>query len=104
MFNIGDAAMEEIKAISGKIAVALGQQVGTTVEEIQAVPDRVAESLEWIIENCVKDATDTLIEVVMAMEDAAGAVWRGWRRLCCCQRLPLRPPQLQQQKTESEKR
>ena len=34
MFNIGDAAMEEIKAISGKIIVAVEQRVDVTVEEI----------------------------------------------------------------------
>ena len=34
MFNIGDAVMEEIKAISGKIAVAVEQRVDASVEEI----------------------------------------------------------------------
>ena len=50
--------MEEIKAIFRKVSVSVEQQVDVTVEEIQAVLDRVAESLGWAIENFVKDVMD----------------------------------------------
>ena len=65
MFNPGDVAMEEIKAVSGKIAVTVEQRVDATLEEIWAVPDRMAE-----------DVKDALIEVVMAIEEGAGVAWK----------------------------
>ena len=46
MFNPGDMSMEEIKAISRKIAVTVEQRVDATVEEIRAVSDSVAESVQ----------------------------------------------------------
>ena len=72
MFNIGDAAREEIKAVSIKIAVTVEQRVDATVEEIRAVPDRAVESVEWAIENSLEDMKDTLIQVDMVMEEEAG--------------------------------
>ena len=72
MFNIRDAATEEIKAIPGKIDVAFEQRVDATVEEIRAVPGRVADSVEGVIKDAVEDVKDALDEVVRAMEEAAG--------------------------------
>ena len=66
MFNPGDVAMEEIKAVSGKIAVTVEQRVDATLEEIWAVPDRMAE-----------DVKDALIEVVMAIEEGEKFSLRG---------------------------
>ena len=37
--------MEDIKAVSRKIAMTVDQQVDATVEEIRSVTDRVAESV-----------------------------------------------------------
>ena len=72
MFNIRDAATEEIKAIPGKIDVAFEQRVDATVEEIRTVPRRVADSVEGVIKDAVEDVKDALDEVVRVMEEAAG--------------------------------
>ena len=59
--------MEEIKTTSRKITVPVEQQVNVSVEEIWAVRVRVVESVEWTIENSIKDVKDSLIEVVVTM-------------------------------------
>ena len=76
MFNPGDVAMGDIKAVFRKIAMTVEQQVDATIEEIQAVPDRVAESVQRASKNSVKDVKDALIEVVMAIEEGAGVAWK----------------------------
>ena len=74
MFSIGDAAMDKIKAIPRKIAVRAEQRVILAVEEIWVVQGRVTDPVEWAIEDAVKDVKDALVEVVTAMEEAAGFV------------------------------
>ena len=72
MFSIGDAAIGEIKAILRKCKVAVEKQVILAVEEICVVQGRVTYSVEWAVEDTVKDVKDALVEVTTAMEEATG--------------------------------